>query len=141
MPGRDAAYKAHVGTRTAPIPCEPPHPQPASYDGKRMGIDDSLVHEVIRRILSVSQPDRIILFGSAATGAMHRDSDIDLLVLERQTQNARRESVRIGDALRGLGYAFDVMVMDTERFEETKGLIGGIAYPANRSGIVIYDGA
>lgn len=106
-----------------------------------MGIDDSLVHEVIRRILSVSQPDRIILFGSAATGAMHRDSDIDLLVLERQTPNARRESVRIGDALRGLGYAFDVMVMDTERFEETKGLIGGIAYPANRSGIVIYDGA
>lgn len=106
-----------------------------------MGIDDSLVHEVIRRILSVSQPDRIILFGSAATGGMHRDSDIDLLVLERQTQNARRESVRIGDALRGLGYAFDVMVMDTERFEETKGLIGGIAYPANRSGIVIYDGA
>jgi len=31
--------------------------------------------------------------------------------------------------------------MATERFEETKGLVGGIAYPANRDGKVIYEAA
>ena len=45
-----------------------------------MGVDDSLVQEIVRRLLNVILPDRIILFGSAATGIMTRDSDVDLLV-------------------------------------------------------------
>jgi len=30
-----------------------------------MGIEDSLVREIVRRLLGVARPDRIILFGSA----------------------------------------------------------------------------
>ena len=48
-----------------------------------MGIDETLIQEIIRRILTVAEPDKIILFGSAAEGKMTRDSDIDLLVLLR----------------------------------------------------------
>ena len=43
--------------------------------------------------------------------------------------------------LRGLGFAFEVIVMNTERFEETKNVIGGLAYPANKSGEVVYEAA
>ena len=39
------------------------------------------------------------------------------------------------------GIRFDVIVMRTERFERTKRWIGGIAYPANKHGLVIYDAA
>jgi len=106
-----------------------------------MGIDEGLVEEIVRRVLSVGQPERIILFGSAAKGSMTRDSDIDLLVLERSPSNAREEGLRFRAALRGMGYPFDVIVMATERFEESKGVIGGIAYPANRHGRVIYAAA
>lgn len=42
----------------------------------------SLTDTIVQRLLEVSQPDRIILFGSAATGQLTPDSDIDLLVLE-----------------------------------------------------------
>jgi hypothetical protein len=38
-------------------------------------------------------------------------------------------------------YPFDIILMATERFEETKGIIGGIAYPANKHGRVIYEAA
>jgi hypothetical protein len=48
-------------------------------------------------------------------------------------------SVIVGDALRGLGFPFDVVVMASERFEETKDLIGGLAYPADKYGRVIYE--
>ncbi|MBI5117100.1 nucleotidyltransferase domain-containing protein [Candidatus Poribacteria bacterium] len=106
-----------------------------------MGIDEELVNEIVRRILAVANPNRIILFGSAGTDGMTRDSDIDLLILEDSPCNVRAESVRLRDALRGLGYPFDVIVMPTERFEETKSIIGGIAYPANKSGKVIYEAA
>jgi len=106
-----------------------------------MGFDERLAGEVVGRVLSVAAPDRIIVFGSAATGQMTADSDIDLLVIEPSVSNARTESVRIGDALRGLGFPFDVIVMARERFEETKDVIGGIAYPANRYGVVLYEAA
>ena len=100
---------------------------------------DTLLQKIVGRMLEVGQPDRIILFGSGARGQMTRDSDIDLLVLEASQRHPRRESVRLRNALRGLGYPFDVTVMATERFEETKALIGGLAYPAHKYGRVIYE--
>lgn len=107
-----------------------------------MDLDQKLIEEIIGRILNVTQPERIILFGSAAKGEMTRDSDIDLIVLKKAIPaNPRKESVRLRQALRGLGRAFDIIVMATERFEESKGVIGGIAYPANKYGKVIYEAA
>ncbi len=63
------------------------------------------------------------------------------LVVERDPGDRRKESVRIHQALRGLGYPFDVIVISTEWFEESKNVIGGIAYPANKYGKVIYEAA
>ena len=106
-----------------------------------MGISDTLVSEIVKRILSVAEPQRVILFGSAAAGEMSKDSDIDLLVLESSPGDTRKESVRIRQAVRGLGHPFDIIVMATERFEESKNVVGGIAYPANKYGKVIYEAA
>ncbi len=80
-------------------------------------------------MLSVSQPERNIPFGSAARGAV------------RSPDDARKKSVVVGDALRGLGFPFDVIVMATQRFEETKDLVGGLALPAASGGRVIYEAA
>lgn len=106
-----------------------------------MSIDDTLTHELVRRILTTARPDRIILFGSAATGAMTRDSDIDLLVIEPEPGNTREESVKIRRTLDEVGYPIDVIVMSTERFEETKNIFGGVAYPAHKYGRVLYEAA
>ena len=106
-----------------------------------MGIDEKAVREIVTRVLRASRPDRIILFGSAATGNMTRDSDIDLLVLRRPPVDPREERVRIRKELRGLGLSFDIIVMATDRFEESKEVIGGIAYPANKYGKIIYEAA
>jgi hypothetical protein len=55
--------------------------------------------------------------------------------------DARLESVRLRRALSGMGAPLDVIVMRADRFEETKNIVGGIAYPANKYGRVIYDAA
>lgn len=106
-----------------------------------MSIDERTIQEVVRRILSVARPDKIILFGSAATGKMTPDSDVDLLVVEPAPSDQHQESVRIDSALGGLGYPFDVIVISTDWFEASKDVIGGIAYPANKYGRVIYEAA
>jgi predicted nucleotidyltransferase len=106
-----------------------------------MGIDAALTEEIVGCVLSVVTPDKIILFGSAATEEMTRDSDIDLLVVESAPTDRRRESARLRQALRGLGFPFDVIVISTEWFEESRDVIGGIAYPANKYGRVLYEAA
>ena len=106
-----------------------------------MGIDESLVEEIVRRILATAAPERIIVFGSAATGKMTRDSDIDLLIVVKDPGDRRKESVKIDAMLSGLGYPFDVIVISSEWFEASKNVIGGIAYPANKYGKVIYEAA
>jgi predicted nucleotidyltransferase len=102
-----------------------------------MGIDDSLVREIVRRLLGVTQPDRIILFGSAATGQLTRDS----LVVAPAPSHTIEEHVRLRGCLRGLGFPFDVFLIATEKFEESKNVFGGIAYPAHKYGRVIYEAA
>ena len=106
-----------------------------------MGVDETLLNEVVRRVLTVARPDRIILFGSAATGQMTHDSDIDLLVVEPEPANARDRSVKIRRALGDVQFPVDIIVMSRERFEETKDIIGGLAYPAHKYGRVLYEAA
>ncbi len=91
-----------------------------------MGIDDKLVRKIVRRLLGVTRPDRIILFGSAATGQMTRDSDIDLLVVAPSPSNTIEEHVKLRGCLRGLGFPFDVFLIATEKFEESKHVFGGM---------------
>ena len=106
-----------------------------------MTVDEALLDEVVRRVLTVARPDRIILFGSAATGEMTEDSDLDLLVVEPEPADTRDRSVLIRRALGDVRYPVDVIVMSSARFEETKNLIGGIAYPARKYGRVLYEAA
>ena len=105
------------------------------------GADSPLFNEIVKRVLSVARPERIIVFGSAASDRMTKDGDIDLLVVEASPPDPLGRSVVIRRALSGLGFPFDVIAMSSERFSQTKDIIGGIAYPANKYGKVIYEAA
>ena len=105
------------------------------------GIDETLVEEIVQRILAVAKPDKIILFGSAATGEMTRDSDIDLLIVQAEPGDQREDYVRIRRVLRGMGYPFDILFISRDWFEASKNVVGGIAYPASKYGKVIYEAA
>lgn len=72
---------------------------------------------------------------------MTKASDIDLVVVERAPANTHERSVEIRRAVGDIGYPVEVIVMRTERFERTKGIIGGIAHPASKYGRVLYAAA
>lgn len=104
-----------------------------------MKTDEQLMQEIDSRILNIANPRRIILFGSAATGTMTSDSDIDLLVIEDDFPSERQESIRLRMALRDIGIPVDIFTMTSARFDETKNVFGGLAYPAHKYGKVIYE--
>jgi predicted nucleotidyltransferase len=85
--------------------------------------------------------DKHLIFGSAVSGGMTKDSDIDLLILRSGSFSYLDEYVKVRKALKDIAYPFDILFMDTDKYEKTKKWVGGIAYPANKNGIVIYEAA
>ena len=97
-----------------------------------------VLDEVVQRIVAVADPEKIILFGSAARGELGPDSDLDLLVVKSGVHR-RKLAQSIYEKLLGVGYPVDVIVVtpeDIERYGDAIGLIVGLAL---REGRVIYE--
>ncbi len=105
--------------------------------GKRI-VDQKTLDEIIRRIVEVAKPEKIILFGSAARGEMGPNSDVDLLIIKRGA-DALDLMGQIYRNLHGVGEAVDAIVVtpeDVERFKESHALV---IKPALREGKVVYE--
>ncbi|MGH8007262.1 MAG: nucleotidyltransferase domain-containing protein [Candidatus Binatia bacterium] len=105
---------------------------------KRHTVPPHILDEIIRRIVTVAEPERILLFGSAARGTMGPNSDVDLLVIKRGQFHRGRLTEAIYTNLIGVGQAVDVIVVtpeDVERYRYSHALV--IA-PALREGQVVY---
>ena len=101
-------------------------------------LDPRVLDDIVRRIVAVAQPERIILFGSAARGEMGPHSDVDLLVV-KEGAHRRRLAGRIYDNLYGVGAAVDVVVVtpaDVERYRDSHALV---IKPALDEGRVVYE--
>jgi predicted nucleotidyltransferase len=72
------------------------------------------LREIVKRIVEVAQPQRIILFGSAARGDMGRDSDFDLLIIKDGPIHRRHLAQQIRRRLTGVGHAVDLVVATPE---------------------------
>jgi predicted nucleotidyltransferase len=99
---------------------------------------DVLLEEITRRIRDVSDPERIILFGSYARGDFTSHSDLDLLVIKEQVDSTHAEAARIYKALADLALPIDVVVMRTAFVQRYGELVGTVARPALREGRVLY---
>ena len=101
-------------------------------------LDQQTLDEIIRRIVEVAQPEKIILFGSAARGDMNRHSDVDLLVVK----DGGDPWTVMGDIygnLRGVGAAVDAIVVTPAQVERYKDSHALVIKPALREGRIVYE--
>jgi uncharacterized protein len=106
-------------------------------DRKRT-VDQKTLDEIIQRIVEVAQPKKIILFGSAATGRMGPDSDLDLFVIMPDGSHRRRTAQAIYSGLKGIGLAKDIVVAtegDVRNYGDNPSLV---LCPALREGRELY---
>ena len=102
------------------------------------GLDQDTLDEIIRRVVEVAQPERIILFGSAAQGTMTRNSDVDLLIV-KEGGDAKNLRARIYETLYGVRVAVDAILVspaDLERYKDSHALV---IKPALQDGKVVYE--
>jgi len=101
-------------------------------------IPQEVLEKIIQRIVEVAQPEKIILFGSAARGTMGRHSDVDLFVVKSGEFDQSRLVGDIYMHLYGVGQAVDVLVVTPEQVEQYRNTHCLIIAPALREGKEVY---
>lgn len=100
---------------------------------------DSLLAEMVRRLVEGFHPERIYLFGSRARGDAKPDSDFDLLVVvESSDQPGYRLCQRAHELLGSLNVSKDVIVLTRAEFEPYKDVIGTLPELALHEGKLLY---
>ena len=102
---------------------------------------ESALQQASERIAKRFDPDKIILFGSAARGQEGPDSDADLLVVMPVNGSKRQQAVQIDLALEGIPIPIDLIVVTPEEVEKYRETIGTIIHEAVREGKVLYERA
>lgn len=103
-------------------------------------VDDQLLNEVVRRILTVGAPRRIVLFGSYARGDADESSDLDLMIIEDDCtlpRHLRATAYRM--ALTGLHPRKDILVYTSAEAERWKSVDQSFVTTALREGRLLYE--
>jgi len=104
--------------------------------------EESLLQQMVDVIVRERSPETIILFGSRARGNASADSDVDLLVIEKEPfspQRSRRKGVaRLQMALRELPLSKDILLYSRDEFEHWRNSLNHLVGRASREGRVLH---
>lgn len=102
-------------------------------------ISEDTIKKAINRLVDVSNPEKIYLFGSYARGDAQKQSDLDFLVIEKTLKNRRKEMVRLHDAIRSMRIPVDILVISESTFKEWSEVPGTVINKAKTEGLLYYE--
>lgn len=102
-------------------------------------IDLSKIHDIVNRIAARFNPDKIILFGSYATGTPTNESDLDLLIVQDTDLPRHRRSFDIQKFLVGSMIPMDILVYTNEEYEKEKNEKFSFLNSAIKTSKILYE--
>jgi predicted nucleotidyltransferase len=101
----------------------------------------SEIGRMVKRIAELFRPEKIILFGSYASGNPGPDSDVDLLIVLPIHGSHRKKAIEIDAAISDRKLPVDLIVVTPEELQQGCEQIGTILRPALKEGLVLYERA
>lgn len=101
-------------------------------------IPDQVIHELVNLIVDRFKPDKVILFGSYATGTARPESDIDLLIIMKTPIREIQQALEIRQFINPL-FGLDILVYTPERTEQRLKLGDSFLRAIIDHGIVLYE--
>ncbi|HAD03361.1 MAG: hypothetical protein A2091_01050 [Desulfuromonadales bacterium GWD2_61_12] len=106
----------------------------------RQKVDDNLLREMTRRLVSALDPEQIILFGSHVWGVPTETSDVDLFVVVQESQLPPALRARAAHrCLRSLNIPKDVMVRTRAEADKYRAVNASLEHLIFEKGRVLYE--
>jgi uncharacterized protein len=102
-------------------------------------IETNKIDEIVKRIAIKFNPDKIILFGSYATGNPNSDSDVDLLVIKDSDLPRHKRSFDIQKSLIGSMIPMDILVYTAKEFEQEQNEKSSFLFSAIKTSKILYE--
>jgi predicted nucleotidyltransferase len=98
------------------------------------------IDKIISIIISIAEPDQIILFGSYARGDNTEKSDIDLLIIKKELKNSFSiiDSIYMAFYENKIKISVDLLAIDFNRYNKINNEIGYIYKTIKEQGKVLY---
>jgi uncharacterized protein len=105
--------------------------------------ETALLSNMVIVIVEVTNPDKIILFGSRAKGTDKVDSDYDLLIIKEkaffETHSRRKEAGRLGRALSKFRVSKDILMYSVDEVEHRQNWKNSVIACALKEGKILYE--
>lgn len=103
-------------------------------------LTESHVQDIARRLAAAARsPVKVIVFGSYGRGEANDDSDLDLLVVEREVPDHTTEYLRLREVVGPVGVGVDLLLLPRDEFDRRRDWASSPVYWAAREGRVLYD--
>jgi predicted nucleotidyltransferase len=102
---------------------------------------DPVLSEIVARLVSAIDPEKLILFGSRTKGTGGPDNDYDILIVKGEPDPARRRTGPLYRKLWGIPNAVDLLWYTPQEVEEWAEVRQHVATQAVGHGVVVYEKA
>lgn len=104
--------------------------------------EEAVLRQMVDIIVREADPLAIVLFGSRARGEARPDSDVDLLIIEREPfgpgRGRMQEAARLYRALRDMPVSKDLLLYTQDEFRRWKDALNHVVAHAVREGRLLY---
>ena len=105
-------------------------------------LDQAAIQQAAQRLVAAAQcPLKVILLGSYARGEAGEDSDLDLLLVEKEISDPTGEYLRLRQALGPIGVGVDLLLYSEAEFERRRDWCSTPVYWAIREGEILHETA
>ncbi len=101
---------------------------------------DNLIQIKLNWILAEVIPLQVFVVGSAASGTMKTDSDVDIILVFKDQETLSKSMKRIWKARPQDDWPMDLLAFTKVQFFESVSKGGGVCWLALREGKLIYNG-
>lgn len=101
--------------------------------------DEQIARQIADRVIQALRPERVIWFGSRATGQTRSDSDFDFLVVADTPLPQHERMVRARLAAKDIKVPMDILVFTPEEHARLSTWTSSVVYEANRTGRVLFE--
>ena len=106
-------------------------------------VTDEILTEMVQAIVREVDPERVYLFGSRTRGEARENSDVDLLIVEREPfgpqHNRFQEINRLYQALASFRVPKDIVLYASDEFAKWRTSINHVVGRCNREGKLLYE--